>query len=123
MPARIAIAVQLCNQLCIASVHGSHKDKSSASGSSGEVALRNIHRLRQSQAIKHRVLFQAAAGVILTGVGYYSLFKADTKSPTVAEATDSQTQPIREEGRQDTLSALDREAQNTTNKVWGVHKS
>ena len=61
--------------------------------------------------------------MILTGVGYFSLFKQDPEPTVASEATQSESTPTNKESRQDLLSALDKEAQNTTNKLWDIKKS
>lgn len=70
----------------------------------------------------HLVL-QAVAGVALTTVGYYSLFREDSKHVDPVESTVPQGTVIRRNDQQHILSDLDREAQNTTNKIWQSKKS
>ena len=74
-------------------------------------------------SLKYRHLFQAVAGVALTTVGYYSLFREDTKHVDPVESTVPQNTVIRREDQQHIQSDLDREAQNTTNKIWQVKRS
>ena len=63
---------------------------------------------------------QAATGVLLTGVGYFSLFKNDTEPKAALEARDAS---ISVHETQDSVKALDKEAQNSSNKYWKTDKS
>lgn len=69
------------------------------------------------------LVIQAAAGVILTGIGYHSLFKTDTDPNTLPAAVDhSVSSPIVQD-QKDIVRALDTEAQNSSNKYWEIKKS
>ena len=61
--------------------------------------------------------------MVLTGVGYYSLFKAD-KDPNNLPATAGHptVSPV-EPDQEDVVRAIDKEAQNSSNKYWGVQKN
>ncbi|KAL0020786.1 hypothetical protein WJX79_002373 [Trebouxia sp. C0005] len=70
----------------------------------------------------HLVL-QAVAGVALTTLGYYSLLREDSKHADPVESIVPQNTVIHREDQQHIQSDLDREAQNTTNKIWQIKKS
>ncbi|KAL3139991.1 hypothetical protein ABBQ38_004277 [Trebouxia sp. C0009 RCD-2024] len=70
----------------------------------------------------HLVL-QAAAGVILAGVGYHSLFKSETDPGIRSEAADSSAGAPIVQDQKDTVRALDKEAQNSSNTYWDIKRS
>lgn len=59
----------------------------------------------------------------MTTVGYYSLFRADSKPVDPVQSTVPQNTVIGREDQQHIQSDLDREAKNTTNKIWQIKKS
>ncbi|KAL0026572.1 hypothetical protein WJX77_007307 [Trebouxia sp. C0004] len=71
------------------------------------------------------LLLQAVAGVALTTVGYYSLFREDSKvvGPVESTVPHNTVFVTPREGQQYVQSELDREAQNTTNRIWQIKKT
>lgn len=59
----------------------------------------------------------------LTGVGYYSLFKSDTDPNTHPAAADLSAALPTVQDQKDIVRAIDKEAQNSSNKFWDIRKS
>ena len=107
-------------------VYGSDKDKPIPSGVAGEPIvslIRAVGGIASSPASARTPLFvQAAAGVVFTGVGYYSLFKSDKDPNNLPVSAGNITVPPVQD-QEDVVRAIDKEAQNSSNKFWGVKKS
>ena len=106
-------------------VYGSDKDQSNPFGVAGEplIPCSTWYRFFTSICFNATVFVQAAAGVVLTGVGYYSLFKSD-KDPNNLPATTSRStlSPVVPD-QEDVVRAIDKEAQKSSNNFWKIKKS
>lgn len=65
---------------------------------------------------------QAAAGVVLTGVGYYSLFKSDRDPNSLHTTADRTTVAPTLPDQTEVVRAIDEEAANSSNQYWGIKK-
>ena len=108
-------------------VHGSDKDKCSPPGVAGEPTVSLIRPVVGIASLPEPLdcpnSVQAAAGVVLTGVGYYSLLKSDRDPNTLHETADHTTAAPIVPDQKEVVRALDDEAQNSSNKYWGIKKT